>query len=227
MTTRHTNTCFPYHHYIQNGCYVGLELDVEHYVVPTPATAANSAHVYAANMIENPRSLICGSGSSSYPIKEMQVIMLDPSKMFQSSGMVESKSVGKFSPLQKQESQRGLFVDRGVGSPRLVKSSSSNIFSTDLNLDNETKNLMPAATGAVVAAVVADQMLGPKEDRHLAIILVFDKDIGQDKLLGIVKLPLNDLEPETEKEFQLRLLSSLDTLKVKDKKDRGTITIKV
>ncbi|KAG4931089.1 hypothetical protein JHK86_048050 [Glycine max] len=56
---------------------------------------------------------------------------------------------------------------------------------------------------------------------------VFDKDIGQDKQLGIVKFPLNDLEPETEKEFELRLLSSLDTLKVKDKKDRGTITIKI
>ncbi|RZB80859.1 6-phosphofructo-2-kinase/fructose-2,6-bisphosphatase [Glycine soja] len=157
----------------ENGCSVGLELDLEHYVVPTPATAANSAHVYAANMTENPRSLICGSGSSSYPIKEMQVIVPDPSKMFQSSGMVESKSVGTFSPLQKQESQRGLFVDRGVGSPRLVKSSSSYIFSTDLNLDNETKNSMPAAAGAVAAAAVADQMLGPKEDRHLAIILVF------------------------------------------------------
>ncbi|KAL5170330.1 6-phosphofructo-2-kinase/fructose-2,6-bisphosphatase [Glycine soja] len=156
----------------ENGCSVGLELDLEHYVVPTPATAANSAHVYAANMTENPRSLICGSGSSSYPIKEMQVIVPDPSKMFQSSGMVESKSVGTFSPLQKQESQRGLFVDRGVGSPRLVKSSSSYIFSTDLNLDNETKNSMPAAAGAVAAAAVADQMLGPKEDRHLAIILV-------------------------------------------------------
>ncbi|KAL5170285.1 6-phosphofructo-2-kinase/fructose-2,6-bisphosphatase [Glycine soja] len=156
----------------ENGCSVGLELDLEHYVVPTPATAANSAHVYAANMTENPRSLICGSGSSSYPIKEMQVIVPDPSKIFQSSGMVESKSVGTFSPLQKQESQRGLFVDRGVGSPRLVKSSSSNIFSTDLNLDNETKNSMPAAAGAVAAAAVADQMLGPKEDRHLGIILV-------------------------------------------------------
>ncbi|KAG4944023.1 hypothetical protein JHK85_048669 [Glycine max] len=57
--------------------------------------------------------------------------------------------------------------------------------------------------------------------------MVFDKDIGQDKQLGIVKFPLNDLEPETEKEFELRLLSSLDTLKVKDKKDRGTITIKI
>ena len=46
-----------------------LVLGVEHYVVPTPTNAANSAHVYAANMTENPRSLICGSGSSSYPIK--------------------------------------------------------------------------------------------------------------------------------------------------------------
>ncbi|KAK7387249.1 hypothetical protein VNO78_27891 [Psophocarpus tetragonolobus] len=156
----------------ENGCSVGLELDIEHYVVPTPATAANSAHVYAANMTENPRSLISGSGSSSYPFKEMEVIVPDPSKMFQSPGMVESKSVGTFSPLQKQESQRGLFVDRGVGSPRLLKSSSSNIFSTDHNLDSDTKNSMPAAAGAVAAAAVADQMLGPKEDRHLAIILV-------------------------------------------------------
>ena len=65
--------------------------------------------------------------------------MPDPSKVFPNSGMVESKSVGTFSPLQKQESQRGLFVDRGVGSPRLVKSSSSSIFTYDLNLDNDTK----------------------------------------------------------------------------------------
>ncbi|XP_027354202.1 synaptotagmin-4-like isoform X3 [Abrus precatorius] len=56
---------------------------------------------------------------------------------------------------------------------------------------------------------------------------VYDKDIGQDKRLGIAKLPLIDLEAETEKEVELRLLSSLDTLKVKDKKDRGTLTIKV
>lgn len=31
---------------------------------------------------------------------------------------------------------------------------------------------MPAAAGAVAAAAVADQMLGPKEDRNLAIVLV-------------------------------------------------------
>ncbi|KAL9320060.1 hypothetical protein ACSQ67_011899 [Phaseolus vulgaris] len=150
----------------ENCSSVGLELDLEHYVVPTPVTSANTAHVYLANLTENPRSPVSGSGSNSSPIKEMEVIVPDPSKMFQSSGMVESKSVGTFSPLQRQESQKGLFVDRGVGSPRLVKSSSSNIFSAD------TKNSMPAAAGAVAAAAVADQMMGPKEDRHLAIILV-------------------------------------------------------
>lgn len=32
--------------------------------------------------------------------------------------------------------------------------------------------MMPAAAGAVAAAAISDQMLGPKEDRHLAIVLV-------------------------------------------------------
>ncbi|KAA8515960.1 hypothetical protein F0562_019139 [Nyssa sinensis] len=65
-----------------------------------------------------------------------------------------------------------------------------------------------------------------KETQSL-IIEVYDKDIGQDKRLGIGKLPLIDLEPETFKEVELRLLPSLDMLKIKDKKDRGTITLKV
>ncbi|KAF7816136.1 6-phosphofructo-2-kinase/fructose-2,6-bisphosphatase isoform X1 [Senna tora] len=156
----------------ENASSVGLELDLEHYVVPAPSTSANSASVYAANMTENPRSLSGWSGSSSYSIEEMEVVVPDPSKVYQGSGTVESKSVGTFSPVQKQDGQRGLFVDRGVGSPRLVKSSSSSIFSADHNLDTDTKNSMPAAAGAVAAAAVADQMLGPKEDRHLAIILV-------------------------------------------------------
>ncbi|XP_022729171.1 6-phosphofructo-2-kinase/fructose-2,6-bisphosphatase-like isoform X4 [Durio zibethinus] len=95
-------------------------------------------------------------------LEEMEVV----------SGMVESKSVVTISPLQKQDSHRGLFVDRGVGSPRLVKSMSATTFTFDLKLDSETKNSMPAAAGAVAAAAVADQMLGPKEDRHLAIVLV-------------------------------------------------------
>lgn len=65
--------------------------------------------------------------------------MPDPSKVYSGSGMVESKSVGTFSPLQKQDGHRGLFVDRGVGSPRLVKSASATTFTTDLKLDSETK----------------------------------------------------------------------------------------
>ncbi|XP_028784739.1 6-phosphofructo-2-kinase/fructose-2,6-bisphosphatase [Neltuma alba] len=163
----------------------GLELDLEKYVVPAPSTSASSAFVYGANMAENPRSLSGWSGSSTYSIsdggvtierpatvKEMEVVIPEPSKAYQGSGMVESKLVGTFSPMQKQEGQRGLLVDRGVGSPRLVKSATSSIFTTELNLDTETKNSIPAAAGAVAAAAVADQMLGPKEDRHLAIILV-------------------------------------------------------
>ncbi|KAK2361478.1 hypothetical protein P8452_65204 [Trifolium repens] len=71
-----------------------------------------------------------------------------------------------------------------------------------------------------------DLIAEDKETQSL-ILEVFDEDIGQDKRLGIAKLPLIDLEAETEKEMEVRLLSSLDTLKVKDKKDRGTLRIKL
>ncbi|XP_011003850.1 PREDICTED: 6-phosphofructo-2-kinase/fructose-2,6-bisphosphatase-like isoform X1 [Populus euphratica] len=171
---------------IENGAPASLELDLEHYVVPAPSTSANSAFVYTANNTENPRfSNVDCPGNASYSfkdsgvsadqpttIKEMEVVIPDPSKVYSGSGMVESKSIGTFSSLQKQDGYRGLFVDRGVGSPGVVKSSSSSAFSFDLKLDTETKNSMPAAAGAVAAAAVADQMLGPKEDRHLAIVLV-------------------------------------------------------
>ncbi|KAM1134762.1 hypothetical protein ACFX19_044555 [Malus domestica] len=106
--------------------------------------------------------------------KEMEVDIPDSSKLYSPSGMVESKSVGTFSSFQKQDSHRGLFVDRGVGFPRLVKSSSTSTFS-ESRFDTEKKkkkNSMPEAAGAVAAANVADQMLGPKEDKHLAIVLV-------------------------------------------------------
>ncbi|TYI67794.1 hypothetical protein E1A91_D08G043000v1 [Gossypium mustelinum] len=59
------------------------------------------------------------------------------------------------------------------------------------------------------------------------MIDVFDQDIGQDKRLGIAKFRLIELEPETPKEVNLNLLSSLDTLKIKDNKDRGSCTIKL
>ncbi|KAI7979902.1 Synaptotagmin-4 [Camellia lanceoleosa] len=56
---------------------------------------------------------------------------------------------------------------------------------------------------------------------------VFDEDVGQDKRLGIAKLKLIELEAETPKEVEVRLLPSLDMLKIKDKKARGTLTVKV
>ncbi|KAL2337421.1 hypothetical protein Fmac_011867 [Flemingia macrophylla] len=71
------------------------------------------------------------------------------------------------------------------------------------------------------------ELIAEDKETQSLVLEVFDKDIGQDKRLGIAKLPLVDLEIQTEKEIELRLLSSLDTLKVKDKKDRGTLTIKV
>ncbi|KAM0898830.1 hypothetical protein ACQ4PT_021681 [Festuca glaucescens] len=65
-----------------------------------------------------------------------------------------------------------------------------------------------------------------KETQHI-ILEVFDEDsLKQDKRLGIAKLPLSDLGIETVQEINLQLLSSLDTTKVKDKKDRGVLTIK-
>ncbi|KVI03675.1 hypothetical protein Ccrd_018020 [Cynara cardunculus var. scolymus] len=151
----------------ENGSSTSLDLDLEQYVVPTPPTSL----VYAANLTETPRCLQHGRGvtkgdgsekgvgvSVDRPptIKEREVVVQekesDSPKVYYSPGMVESKSVGTFSVVQKQDGQKGLLVDRGVGSSRL--------------------NSMPAAAGAVAAAAVADQMLGPKEDMHLAIVLV-------------------------------------------------------
>lgn len=71
------------------------------------------------------------------------------------------------------------------------------------------------------------ELIAEDKETQSLILEVLDKDIGQDKRLGIVQVPLNDLEIQTEKEIELRLLPSLDRLKVKDKKDRGTLTVKV
>lgn len=71
------------------------------------------------------------------------------------------------------------------------------------------------------------ELIAEDKETQSLVLEVFDEDIGQDKRLGIAKLPLIDLEAETPKELELRLLPSLDMLKIKDKKDRGTVTIKV
>ncbi|XP_019167629.1 PREDICTED: 6-phosphofructo-2-kinase/fructose-2,6-bisphosphatase-like [Ipomoea nil] len=146
-----------------SGFSATVDLDLEHYVVPSPTTCANSGLVYAANLTETPRSLN-GYG-------EMEVAVPNPTNEPSSSAILESKSVGTLS-LQKNDIHKCISVDRGVGSPRLLKSPRTTTFTLDLNLNLETKNRMPAAAGAVAAAAIADQMLGPKEDRHLAIVLV-------------------------------------------------------
>lgn len=61
----------------------------------------------------------------------MKVIVPDPSNIYPASGEAESKSVGTLSPFPQKDGQRGLFVDRGVGSPRLVKSVSASSFLDD------------------------------------------------------------------------------------------------
>ncbi|VVA19357.1 PREDICTED: synaptotagmin-5 [Prunus dulcis] len=71
------------------------------------------------------------------------------------------------------------------------------------------------------------ELIAEDKETQSLILEVFDKDIGQDKRLGVTKLPLIDLEAETVKEIELRLQPSLNMLKIKEKKDRGTITIKV
>lgn len=57
---------------------------------------------------------------------------------------------------------------------------------------------------------------------------IYDEDrLQQDKKLGVAKLAVNNLEPETPIEITLKLVQSLDSLKTKDKKDRGTLHLKV
>nr|XP_043635601.1 6-phosphofructo-2-kinase/fructose-2,6-bisphosphatase-like isoform X1 [Erigeron canadensis] len=167
----------------ENGSSTSLDLDLEQYLVPAPSPSV----VYAANLTETPRSLKRGGVFSKAEastkdagvsvdrpetIKEIEVVLPDPPKLFHPPGMVESKSAGTFSTIQRQDSHRGIYVDRGVGSPRLVKSASANALTAGTKTDSGAKNSIPAAAGAVAAAAVADQMLGPKEDMHLAIVLV-------------------------------------------------------
>ncbi|XP_052194189.1 uncharacterized protein LOC127802428 [Diospyros lotus] len=98
-------------------------------------------------------------------IKEMEAMIVDSSTVYSGSSMVESKAIGIYSclQLQKQDGYRGLFVNRGVGSPRLVNSGSVTAFDINLKLDSKTKNVVAATT-------IANQVLGPKEDTNINIL---------------------------------------------------------
>ncbi|XP_042389938.1 6-phosphofructo-2-kinase/fructose-2,6-bisphosphatase-like isoform X2 [Zingiber officinale] len=152
---------------MENSSGSTLELDLEHYVVPAPSSIAGA--LYAANLAETPRSLLgtgdfskidastggsygtSRAGDCSNSCKDMDAVVSDPCKLLSVPGF-DSKSVGTFSPVPKQESQKGLFVDRGVGSPRLIKSAGAGIFTFDRKLDCETKVGLPARGKTFTAA---------------------------------------------------------------------------
>ncbi|XP_047094886.1 6-phosphofructo-2-kinase/fructose-2,6-bisphosphatase-like [Lolium rigidum] len=175
-------------HATEDGSGSSLELDLEHYVVPTPTAPPTE---YAANLAATPASLTQPSiWTNDIPLsdgiqspsasadfqdhsdhnKDTEAPVADSSKKLQVSGMVESKSVGTLIQLQNQDRQKGLYVDRGVVSPKLGKSFSACSLASGLNFGS-TK-AMPEAAGAVAAAAVADRLHGSKEDRKLAIVLV-------------------------------------------------------
>ncbi|KAH9329552.1 hypothetical protein KI387_001660 [Taxus chinensis] len=184
---------------LENSVATSLELDLEHYEVPSPSANYNSVQQYAANKSENPRSLHhersfsnpvvsldsthissklhfenCSDNSSC--IKDTGLPVPYSRNVYLSQEVAEYKSVGTDSSAHGHDSHRGLLVDRGVGnSPKTLQSrSTSGFFSTELMLDTESENAMPEAAGAVAAAAVADRMLGPKEHRQMAIVLTAD-----------------------------------------------------
>ncbi|XP_074572439.1 calcium-dependent lipid-binding protein-like [Curcuma longa] len=72
------------------------------------------------------------------------------------------------------------------------------------------------------------ELLAEDKETQSIVFEVYDEDnLQQDKKMGIAKLALQDLKPEVTMEMELNLLASLDTLKIKDKKDRGSLTVKV
>lgn len=170
-----------------------LELDLEHYEVPAPAGEMNSKIEYAANKAENPRSLLhfpslilissmekdgrqlSNSAEVSFNSlnKDTQPLGHESSAISGTSIVGESKLAGTEQILQHGDGFQGQYVDRGVGSsPRTFRvDSGNNLVERDIKLDTAPE-VMPKAAGAVAAAAVADRMLGPKEHRQLAIVLV-------------------------------------------------------
>lgn len=173
-----------------------LELDLEHYEVPTPAIEVNLKSEYAANKAEDPRSIhrplsliVTSSYDDGSPrmsnTKEVFTSFLGSSSKdalaaghegpVSTAPMVagEVKLVGTDQTLLRWENFQGQYVDRGVGnSPRPFRmENGKDSQERDMKLDAAQED-MPKAAGAVAAAAVADRMLGPKEHRQLAIILV-------------------------------------------------------
>ncbi|KAG6552608.1 hypothetical protein Mapa_005808 [Marchantia paleacea] len=176
-----------------------LELDLEHYEIPTPASGRESGAQYVANAAEDPRGLQ-RSASVPVPVSENRNRMIKrldsnvsrdrcvsikdlvvlggaelPLPTTTPTTPGESKTVGTDPFLPRfTEDHQGIYVDKGVGSsPRIFRVNTDvSLMDGDTHLDSDETEDMPEAAGAVAAAAVADRLLGPKERRQLAIVLV-------------------------------------------------------
>lgn len=68
----------------------------------------------------------------------------------------------------------------------------------------------------------------PKRPDGEEKLQIYDEEtFQQDKKMGVDKLAVNGLEPESPAEITLRLSQALDSIKSKDKKDRGELHLSV
>lgn len=172
-----------------------LELDLEHYEVPAPAIEVDIECKYEADKAEAPRSIYRLPSlllDSTYEYSGSQTSMLGETPTYSLESLSKDvlavahdtcpaaqlicgdvKLIGTDHSFSRGDNLEGQYVDRGVGnSPRPFRLDSGKDFlERDLKLD-ATHEDMPKAAGAVAAAAVADRMLGPKEHRQLAVILV-------------------------------------------------------
>ncbi|XP_024358065.1 calcium-dependent lipid-binding protein [Physcomitrium patens] len=65
------------------------------------------------------------------------------------------------------------------------------------------------------------------ETQTLVLQVKDEEHFGTDKELGVTVVPLCVLKPDTEIEIRKKLAPSLDTVRVKDEGDRGSITVKL
>jgi Ca2+-dependent lipid-binding protein len=72
------------------------------------------------------------------------------------------------------------------------------------------------------------ELLVKYKETQSVIFEGYDEDnLQQDKRLGVAKLAVNNIQPETPSEITLKLMQSLDSLKIKDYGDRGSLHLKV
>ncbi|XP_037477193.1 synaptotagmin-5-like isoform X2 [Triticum dicoccoides] len=72
------------------------------------------------------------------------------------------------------------------------------------------------------------ELIVEDKETQSVIFEVYDEDnLQQDKRLGVAKLAVNNIVPQTPSEITLKLMQSVDSLKIKDYRDRGSLHLKV